>query len=381
MDVNLIKGKPETGHLEDCGEYPTNLFDQTKGLSPPPLTRKQRRNRKNNKRKEVKRKNDLQDLIHTDQFSIHRPRSSPKSIRLVQKNEVILRKKKLSGLVRFTKFDTLDSTLIRKFERLSEHLIKQSQFLTTNQKNQKIISGKMFNSGWRKATTKNEMMGISASVPKIAGHEAYYENLQDELQEMEAFLATRLANMSEKLYEKLRQEHKAFNLPSISSLNFDDIHDFSFASHLSFTFSNFENEPHRDPDSSTYSFGLWLPIDERSGKLIQNNLEVKGGNFMFPDDNFGLNFEGFDGVVEMVWKADELKHHTEKSTSQSHHSRLGISCEIPSTSVQTIVRLQNGFYEDNQEAFHRDIQKIISDCAIWKDKEEAKKALKRQKIV
>ncbi|POW21017.1 hypothetical protein PSHT_02893 [Puccinia striiformis] len=116
MDVNLIKGKPETGHLEDCGEYPTNLFDQTKGLSPPPLTRKQRRNRKNNKRKEVKRKNDLQDLIHTDQFSIHRPRSSPKSIRLVQKNEVILRKKKLSGLVRFTKFDTLDSTLIRKFE-------------------------------------------------------------------------------------------------------------------------------------------------------------------------------------------------------------------------------------------------------------------------
>ncbi|KAH9444530.1 hypothetical protein Pst134EB_024789 [Puccinia striiformis f. sp. tritici] len=202
----------------------------------------------------------------------------------------------------------------------------------------------MFNSGWRKATTKNEMMGISASVPKIAGHEAYYENLQDELQEMEAFLATRLANMSEKLYEKLRQEHKAFNLPSISSSNFDDIHDFS-------------------------------------GKLIQNNLEVKGGNFMFPDDNFGLNFEGFDGVVEMVWKADELKHHTEKSTSQSHHSRLGISCEIPSTSVQTIVRLQNGFYEDNQEAFHRDIQKIISDCAIWKDKEEAKKALKRQKIV
>ncbi|POW01760.1 hypothetical protein PSTT_12246, partial [Puccinia striiformis] len=318
----------------------------------------------------VKRKNDLQDLLHTDTFSIHRPRSSPKSIRLVQKNEVILRKKKLSGLVRFTKFDTLDSTLIRKFERLSEHLIKQSQFLTTNQKNQKIISGKMFNSGWRKATTKNEMMGISASVPKIAGHEAYYENLQDELQEMEAFLATRLANITQGL-------QSAFYL----FLNFDDIHDFSFASHLSFTFSNFENEPHRDPDSSTYSFGLWLPIDERSGKLIQNNLEVKGGNFMFPDDNFGLNFEGFDGVVEMVWKADELKHHTEKSTSQSHHSRLGISCEIPSTSVQTIVRLQNGFYEDNQEAFHRDIQKIISDCAIWKDKEEAKKALKRQKIV
>ncbi|KAI7947787.1 hypothetical protein MJO28_009695 [Puccinia striiformis f. sp. tritici] len=320
MDVNQIKGKPETGHFEDYGEYPTNRFDQTEGLSPPSLTRKQRRNCKNNKRREVKQTNDLQDLINTNQFSVHRPH--------------------------LHKFDILNSTLIRKFERLSGHLIKQSQFLTANQKNQKIISGKMFNSGWRKATTKNEMMGISASVPKIAGHEAYYENLQDKLQEMEAFLATRLANMSEKLYEKLRQEHKAFNLPSISSSNFNDIHDFSFASHLSFTLSNFENKPHRDLDSSTYSFGLWLPIDERSGKLIQNDLEVKGGNFMFPDDNFGLNFEGFDGVVEMVWKADELKHHTEKSTSSSHHTRLGISCEIPSTSVQTIVRLQQGFYQD-----------------------------------
>ncbi|KAI7933683.1 hypothetical protein MJO29_009471 [Puccinia striiformis f. sp. tritici] len=102
MDVNQIKGKPETGHFEDYGEYPTNRFDQTEGLSPPSLTRKQRRNCKNNKRREVKQTNDLQDLINTNQFSVHRPRSFPKSIRLVQKNEAILRKKKLSGIIRFT---------------------------------------------------------------------------------------------------------------------------------------------------------------------------------------------------------------------------------------------------------------------------------------
>ncbi|KAA1116502.1 hypothetical protein PGT21_016256 [Puccinia graminis f. sp. tritici] len=209
----------------------------------------------------------------------------------------------------------------------------------------------MFNAGWRKAYTHNGILGISASVPKISGHEERYLELQEGMKPQEKFLATRFAHLSRLLYDTLQIQHKELKLPSISSNSFSELHDFSFASHLSFTLNNFHNKPHCDQDSSTYSFGLWLPIYSRDGQLITKDFNVKGGNFIFPEDNFGLKFEGFDGIVKMVWKADKFSHKTEPSVSNSYHNRLGLSCEIPSTSLQTVARLQQNFYDSNPDAF------------------------------
>ncbi|KAA1072330.1 hypothetical protein PGT21_032744 [Puccinia graminis f. sp. tritici] len=115
----------------------------------------------------------------------------------------------------------------------------------------------------------------------------------------------------------------------------------------------------------------------QDGSLVTNNLNVQGGNFLFPDENFGLNFAGFDGIVEMVWKADRFSHCTEISTPlQSYNSCLGVSCEIPLTSLQTITWLQNLYYESKKEAFFRDTNKVIEDCQAWKEKQ----AQKAQKI-
>ncbi|KAA1122482.1 hypothetical protein PGTUg99_037679 [Puccinia graminis f. sp. tritici] len=338
---------PKVNHLKVCGEYPIDLGDHTEGSTEGQLTRKQKRTRNNNKRKEKKRMTHLQQLIPTNEFSIHNQRANPQLTRLVQRNEVILRRKNVGGIVRFTPFSSLDDSLCDQFEKLSKHLINQSKYLYDNRNNHSTLGGKMFNVGWRKAYSHNEILGISAAVPKISGHEVEYRLLQNELKDMEQFLASRFSNISKSLYASLQSQHKNFNFPSISSDTFNHTYDFSFASHLSFTLKNFYNQPHCDRDSSTYTFGLWLPIDERDGSLIKNDLHVKGGNFLFPDDHFGLKFEGFNGVVEIIWKADELSHHTEISTSHSHHTRLGLSCEIPSTTLETLVRLQNNFYNNN----------------------------------
>ncbi|KAI7966663.1 hypothetical protein MJO29_002411 [Puccinia striiformis f. sp. tritici] len=377
MDHHLMPGQPEVDHVQVCGEDFIDRGDHTtEGLPEPILTRKQKRNRRNNRQKTVKRQGQLADTIPTTEYSIHHIRAKPTPIRLVQSNEAILRKKKLGGVVRFTKFSDMDSRLQSQLERLSKHLISESEYLNENGNNHSSVGGTMYNSGWRKASTHNEIIGISAAVPKIAGNEASYTMLQGKRIEMERFLATRFANISKVLYENLQCQHKKFCLPSFSSDAFDNIHDFSFASHLSFTLNDFHNNPHCDNDSSTYTFGLWLPIDKRDGQLVTESLQVEGGNFIFPEDRFGLDFSGFDGVVEMIWKADQYSHHTEKSTSSSHHTRLGLSCEIPSTTLQTIVRLQNGYYS-GEEVFYRDIAHILEDCEAWKEKQEKKKEEKK----
>jgi hypothetical protein len=69
----------------------------------------------------------------------------------------------------------------------------------------------------------------------------------------------------------------------------------------------------------------------QDGSLVTKYLNVQRGNFLFTNNNVGLNFAGFDGIFEMVWKADKHTHHTEILTSQSDHTCLGISGEIPST--------------------------------------------------
>ncbi|POV97244.1 hypothetical protein PSHT_14669 [Puccinia striiformis] len=163
---------PPDGNSQDPDEASTKL----------PSTRKQRQNRNKNKNKENNRQNDLG-----------------------KKNKVIMRQKKLRGIVRFTRFTDLDSTLQHQFENLSTHLIKQSMFLSSNTVNPDVNGGTMFNAGSRKAYGHNKIMGISASIPKIAGHEINYEKVQEEGKLMEEFLACQFANMSLKLYELLRE--------------------------------------------------------------------------------------------------------------------------------------------------------------------------------
>ncbi|KNE88441.1 hypothetical protein PSTG_18158, partial [Puccinia striiformis f. sp. tritici PST-78] len=176
--THLLLGSEELVNLEHVSKGPDSLksityrsavggglfidLDQgdhtTEGLPEPILTRKQKRNRRNNRQKTVKRQGQLADTIPTTEYSIHHIRAKPTPIRLVQSNEAILRKKKLGGVVRFTKFSDMDSRLQSQLERLSKHLISESEYLNENGNNHSSVGGTMYNSGWRKASTHNEII-------------------------------------------------------------------------------------------------------------------------------------------------------------------------------------------------------------------------------
>ena len=105
---------------------------------------------------------------------------------------------------------------------------------------------------------------------------------------------------------------------------------------------------------------MWLPINKKTGDLIEDNFKVKGGNFVFPEEKFGINFENFNGVVEVIWEANSLLHHTESSSSpfSSLHTRLGMSVESPLKSLRVVNRLQSGYYDD-PSYFFRDVNRLV----------------------
>ncbi|EFP77835.1 uncharacterized protein PGTG_03791 [Puccinia graminis f. sp. tritici CRL 75-36-700-3] len=207
----LEEGDPKSDHFKVCGEYPTDLGDCPEGSPEFRLTRKQRRNCNRNQTKERQRLEDLRNHADLSNFSVHRLCSN-QPLRLVQKNEIITKNKRVGGIVRFTKFSDIDPLLLHQFEALSQHLLEQSRYLNPNGNNGNKLGGTMFNAGWRKAYTHNEILGISASVPKISGHEERYLELQEEMKTQEKFLATRFAHLSRLLYDTLRIQHKELKL-------------------------------------------------------------------------------------------------------------------------------------------------------------------------
>ena len=104
---------------------------------------------------------------------------------------------------------------------------------------------------------------------------------------------------------------------------------------------------------------MWLPIDKNTGNLVDKNFQVHGGNFVFPSNRFGIDFSSLNGVVELIWPDSSLSHMTEPSVSSSSHTRLGLSCETPLKSLQTLDRINSGFYDDSKY-FFRDVTTILS---------------------
>lgn len=134
-----------------------------------------------------------------------------------------------------------------------------------------------------------------------------------------------------------------------------------FTSHLAFTINNFSNKPHTHNNSSPWTFAMWIPVLKNTGKMVCNNFEVKGGGFNFPAAGCFVDFEGFNGVFEVVWKANQYEHHTLPSSlpQNSLHTRLGLSCQLPKRSQMALERICDGFYDQKPDWTFRDMDKIL----------------------
>jgi hypothetical protein len=255
----------------------------------------------------------------------------------------------------------MDPAQKEDYERLSTNLIAHTRFQNANQSNGNTLGGKMFSLGWRKGYEHKSKLGVTAIGSKVAKDRSGFLKLFWEIPFINDFLAYRFRDVSEKMYREVKAHHNDSKAPSLAPFFFADPN--SFCCHLSFTFDNFYNKAHKDRDESPYSFVMWIPANKDTGKLIEENLQVEGGEFVFPADGCAIDFSGFNGVVECAWKATEHLHHTLKSStpSGSPDTRIGISCQLPASAKVALDKIEAGMYDKKEDWTFRDAGKIVMD--------------------
>ncbi|KAI7935603.1 hypothetical protein MJO28_016474 [Puccinia striiformis f. sp. tritici] len=268
---------------------------------------------------------------------------------------------KIIAVVKCHSFEGMDPEKKEEYKRLSCTLIVHTKFQNDNKSNRHKLGGKMYSLGWRKGYEEKNKLGVTAITSKVAKDQTGFINLFDETPFINNFLADRFRDVSLKMYNEVKEYHNNSKAPSLSPIFFADPD--SFCCHLSFTFDNFYNKAHTDSDSSPYSFVMWIPIDKKTGQLVEENFEVEGGDFVFPNDGCAINFTGFNGVVKCALKATQYEHHTlePKTPPRSLHTRLGkAKCALD--------KIKGGEYDEETEWTFRDVGKIIIDSLKYDEK-------------
>ncbi|KNZ50060.1 hypothetical protein VP01_4620g2 [Puccinia sorghi] len=87
---------------------------------------------------------------------------------------------------------------------------------------------------------------------------------------------------------------------------------------------------------------MWMPIKQTTSNLVEENFEVKGGEFVFPDDSCGINISGFNSIVECAWKSTAYSQLTLPShtTCNSLHTCMGLSCQLPKKTQAALEKIK-----------------------------------------
>ena len=356
-----------------CSEDEGGEGGEVEGVIGKPLTNRQIKQRaykaKCQKERRLKANLNLSGVAH---LPVHISNPNPNAmIRFFNKSFICWAdqsRETVVAVVKFHPFATMDPSLKSQYQRLSQHLIKQSTYQTPNKSNGPQYAGKMYNLGWRKGYERESKIGITGIAEKVSKNPEEYKELQTHVAEQNTFIGERFYSVSAPLFEEVKKQHNALHAPGLEP-NFKEDPN-GFTCHLSYTISNFANLPHKDKDASPFTFVMWIPIDQTTGNLVEDNFEVQGGEFVFPDDSCGINFSGFNGIVECAWKATQYSHLTLPSytPSNSLHTWMGLSCQLPKKTQEALKKIQDKYYENNPEKSHwgiRDMNKIVSDSEAY----------------
>ncbi|KAA1079138.1 hypothetical protein PGT21_001041 [Puccinia graminis f. sp. tritici] len=145
-------------------------------------------------------------------------------------------------------------------------------------------------------------------------------------------------------------------------------HNKFFSSNLTFTSDGFYNHPHkdgRDDERLPFAFLLCVPTFKDTGLLAMESdgYDVKGGQFVFPQCAFGIDFKP-DTMVQMIFDQRNYTHGTLKPEENGNFTKLGMSLQIARRTTNILDRVL-------LEEFVKDPKKFIADIPYILEKAEA----------
>ncbi|KAA1070040.1 hypothetical protein PGTUg99_000066 [Puccinia graminis f. sp. tritici] len=145
-------------------------------------------------------------------------------------------------------------------------------------------------------------------------------------------------------------------------------HNKFFSTNLTFTSDGFYNHPHKDggdDERLPFAFLLCVPTFKDTGLLAMESdgYDVKGGQFVFPQCAFGIDFKP-DTMVQMIFDQRNYTHGTLKPEENGNFTKLGMSLQIARKTTNILDRVL-------LEEFVKDPKKFIADIPYILEKAEA----------
>lgn len=119
-----------------------------------------------------------------------------------------------------------------------------------------------------------------------------------------AFYRKRFENLAPALFEITTEEALLANIPDLCETEFNDLESnvAGFTSNLTYTTGDFYSSIHKDNDAQSYAFGIWAPISNMNGNLVdsRDGFTAIGGEFVIPSYKCFIDFTPCNGTVEVI---------------------------------------------------------------------------------
>ena len=136
--------------------------------------------------------------------------------------------------------------------------------------------------------------------------------LQKKLPLYNHFIAERFRHFSQDAYNQNKKALREFGIPSWSNEEWESYtQDPSpLASNFIVTSNNFSKKVHCDQDKNNFTYGIFSYINPSTGTPILPPQIIRGHSLRFPDYDCKINFGTIPGIIEVLWKSNDIAHHT-----------------------------------------------------------------------
>ena len=284
-------------------------------------------------------------VIFRNRINNFRPQDAKLGLKVLNHGTIVIQDNKLQEdgsretilVVKFTPFENMTLSEYSKFQKLTRELalVKDHVNQVENNGAHKDCGGKMYAVGWRKSEFERTLYfskyAPSSWLQKQENGISIWVKEQETISWMADFYEERFIKLSSCLFYKVANEANLAKVPSFGALEYNEVNKTVFASNLTFTLDDFYNNFHCDKDYNSYSYGIWAPTFLESGDLASqeiDNFESKGGEFVIAPYGVCIDFNGCDGVTEIIWRAKSDEHRTFPSKTKAPFTRIGTSVQI-----------------------------------------------------
>ncbi|THU96436.1 hypothetical protein K435DRAFT_797326 [Dendrothele bispora CBS 962.96] len=174
---------------------------------------------------------------------------------------------------------------------------------------------------------------------------AKYEELVLKMPQVHDAYAAGLQRLYPMGYAKMENFAAQNEMPSFAHIKVPDTEDTyraAIANSITITLRDFANYQHQDKDAVPVVYGWWWVAVQNGEEWVVDpkfdHKDVEGGEFLFGEYGFAVDFERTSGLVEIMWRGCHDQHGTMKSTSPANVTRFGTSIQLTSSAVAGLKR-------------------------------------------